>query len=418
MNANLQNYFNNGQRLETVGKKTVCFTCKLAWVVIKLDLLTFDITKAEAGGRKIRSESNKLKSLSNKLKNAVDNTPSWWSGDSRNGFKRQADELVGLMNKTVDLIADLGEDMLTIAKAKREEEERLKKELEDAVSVERATVSATAAGSGGYKPGTAEYNATGEYPDKSEFSIGGGYEKDIKEPTKWHYNPETEEFEKGRDELWPEGKSVLSAEYGYSDSIAYAGAEAYGKNDYAEGSAGIYVGYAEGHMGAGAGLYAYDKDGNKVLAPGAHAEIGGSVSAIYGEAQGKIGTDWIGAYGGIEGSAGKVGAEAGASVGVFRNETGGYTVDAHVGASAEAIAVEAKGQIGGTVLGIDMGLTGGVNVGVGAHADVGFKDGKFKFDVGASLGVGASIGFEVDVGKAVDAVVAPAKAVWNWLFGG
>ena len=42
-------------------------------------------------------------------------------------------------------------------------------------------------------------------------------------------------------------------------------------------------------------------------------------------------------------------------------------------------------------------MNGGVNIGVGAHANVGIKEGKFKVDVGASIGLGVNIGFEVDV---------------------
>jgi|GEM_PF-3113648 len=381
-------------------------------------MLAFDLKRAEVSGRKIRSDSDKIKRLADRLKRAADGTSSWWAGDSRNGFTRRSDELVGLMYKMVSLVTELGEDMLAISKAKKEEEARLKSELQKSLTVgfdggSIGAVSATASGTGGFIPGTAEYIATGEWPDKGEFGINGGNEWDVKNPREWSYNSETGKFEESDNELWPDGKSVLSAEWRYSDSIAYAGAEVYGKY----GSAGIYAGHAEWHAGAGAGLYAYDRDGNRVIAPGVHAEFGGSVSAIYGQAQGRVGNDVIGAYGGVAGSLGTVGAEVGGSVGVFRNENGGYTVDAHVGASARAIAAEATGRAGATVFGVDMGVTGGVNVGVGAHADVGFRDGVLKFDVGASLGVGVSVGFEVDVGAAVGAVVGGAKAVGNWFKG-
>ncbi len=40
------------------------------------------------------------------------------------------------------------------------------------------------------------------------------------------------------------------------------------------------------------------------------------------------------------------------------------------------------------VLGGEVGVSGSVSVGVGAHADVGYKDGVFKFDIGASIGLG------------------------------
>ena len=43
-----------------------------------------------------------------------------------------------------------------------------------------------------------------------------------------------------------------------------------------------------------------------------------------------------------------------------------------------------------------------MSVGVGAHADIGYHDGKLTFDIGASLGVGASVTAEVDVSGLVE----------------
>lgn len=55
------------------------------------------------------------------------------------------------------------------------------------------------------------------------------------------------------------------------------------------------------------------------------------------------------------------------------------------------------------MLGTDIGVSGAVKVGIGAHAEVGYTDGKFKVDVGAALGVGVDIGFGYISGT-VDAV--------------
>lgn len=54
---------------------------------------------------------------------------------------------------------------------------------------------------------------------------------------------------------------------------------------------------------------------------------------------------------------------------------------------AEATAAELEGSLGVNVLGGEVGVSGSVSVGVGAHADVGYKDGVFKFDIGASIGL-------------------------------
>ena len=82
-------------------------------------------------------------------------------------------------------------------------------------------------------------------------------------------------------------------------------------------------------------------------------------------------------------------------------------------ASAELIGGELKGTATANILGGGVGVTGGVNYGIGAHADVGYRDGVFKCDIGASLGVGVSLGFEVDVGGMVDTVADAASAAWD-----
>ena len=100
------------------------------------DIITFDTAKAEASGRKIRTEADKLKRMTDKLKRAVNETQTWWVGGSRNSFTRQANELVEQMYKAAGLVTELGDDMIAIAKAKKEEEARLKGELAGALAVE------------------------------------------------------------------------------------------------------------------------------------------------------------------------------------------------------------------------------------------------------------------------------------------
>ena len=84
-------------------------------------------------------------------------------------------------------------------------------------------------------------------------------------------------------------------------------------------------------------------------------------------------------------------------------------------AKAEATAAELEGSLGVNVLGGEVGVSGSVSVGVGAHADVGYKDGVFKFDIGASIGLGGSVGSEVDIGGMVDTVCDAAESAWNGL---
>nr|WP_308658181.1 hypothetical protein [uncultured Agathobacter sp.] len=46
---------------------------------------------------------------------------------------------------------------------------------------------------------------------------------------------------------------------------------------------------------------------------------------------------------------------------------------------------------------------------------MGYKDGVFKFDIGASIGLGVSVGSEVDIGGMVDTVCDAAESAWNGL---
>lgn len=62
-------------------------------------------------------------------------------------------------------------------------------------------------------------------------------------------------------------------------------------------------------------------------------------------------------------------------------------------------------------MGTDLGVTGGVNIGIGAHAEAGLVDGKIKVDIGASIGIGVNVGFEVDPSGTIDAVCDSATGL-------
>ncbi|MCR4640703.1 MAG: hypothetical protein K5697_01570 [Lachnospiraceae bacterium] len=136
---------------------------------------------------------------------------------------------------------------------------------------------------------------------------------------------------------------------------------------------------------------------------------GASVSLLHAEGEGQLGNNMLGLYGKAEVDALKAELSGDASIG-FVGKDGKFNPSAHIGAKAEAIAVEASAKGGVKVLGTDVGVKAGVNVGVGAHADIGLKDGKFTADLGASLGVGVSLKVEVDVSGTIDAVSGAAKS--------
>lgn len=187
-----------------------------------------------------------------------------------------------------------------------------------------------------------------------------------------------------------------------------------GSNDWAEGSVSGKVFTGEVHASAAGGLYVYtkNKDGTttKIFSPGVSAEVGASVAVLQVEADGRIGLgedkNMLGVYGNVEAEV--LTAEAKAKFAVNKNEV-------YAGASAEADYAKVTGTAGVSVLGTDVGVKGSLKVGVGAHAEIGYTDGKFKVDIGAAVGVGFDLGFEVDVGGTVDAVTDIASSAWDGL---
>ena len=140
-----------------------------------------------------------------------------------------------------------------------------------------------------------------------------------------------------------------------------------------------------------------------VSALGIGATIGASYSLFSAEGKGYIGNEDLQAY--VKGSVdvGKVEARASANVGLIDGE-GKFNPSVYAGGSIEAIAGEISGSIGGKALGADVAVEGSLNVGIGAHADLGYHDGKLSVDIGASFGVGASVKLDIDVSGTIDAI--------------
>lgn len=136
---------------------------------------------------------------------------------------------------------------------------------------------------------------------------------------------------------------------------------------------------------------------------GIGATIGAGITIFSAEGEAFWGSEDTQLYakGGVD--IGRAEAEASFGAGLV-NEDGKFDPDLHANFSAEAIAGEISGSVGGKALGTDVALEGSLNFGVGAHADFGFQDGKLSLDVGASLGVGASIKLDIDVSGTVNAI--------------
>jgi len=180
-----------------------------------------------------------------------------------------------------------------------------------------------------------------------------------------------------------------------------------------DGKLNVVVGNAEVHASISGGFYVVGKNKEKKFSPGVNAEIGASVTALEIDwEQQLLGNEYFGLNTEVNLTVGK--AEAKADIGAhLYDEDGKLDIQLGASASAEVIAAELDGSIGVNILGGEVGLNGSVNFGIGAHADVGYKDGVFKFDVGASFGLGISVGAEIDVGGMVDTVCDAASSAWN-----
>ena len=197
---------------------------------------------------------------------------------------------------------------------------------------------------------------------------------------------------------------TASAAWFHSEGeITYGIGKLSASGDVAKGEA-----TAEGYVG----LFRKDENGKLVFRPGIGGELGASFSALTAEEKAEIGNDMLGGYVGTSQTAGKAGAKAEGSVGLF-DSAGKFNPSAYAGAKAEALLGEVTAKAGGKILGTDVGVSGSLNYGIGAHANAGYKDGKVYLDVGATLGVGASAKLEVDISGTVDAVCDGAEAAWN-----
>ena len=231
---------------------------------------------------------------------------------------------------------------------------------------------------------------------------------------RWDYSGNTEDVNK-YDRLG----SLAEIQYEQKAEVHWIDGEISGESKYAEGSLSGGIGNAEAGWETSVGVYIYeqDNDGNIVrrIAPG--ILIGGSASAslFEGSASGRVGWgenhDMLGLNGSVEAAVGEAGVSGKFTVDLFNKNP-----QAGVSFKAEANAVKVEGKAGVTVVGADIDVSGAVKIGAGAHADIGFTDGKLRVDIGAALGVGADIGFSVDVGGLIDYIEKGVGSLWSIWF--
>ena len=179
------------------------------------------------------------------------------------------------------------------------------------------------------------------------------------------------------------------------------------------GDVQVVVGNAEAHAGISAGLYVIGPKGDRQFMPGVNAEVGASVTAFEADwEQQWLGNENLGLNTEVGVTTGEAGGKAEVNAQLF-SEDGSLDVQLNAEAKLEAIAAEAEGSVGVNLLGGEVEATAGVNVGIGAHAEAGYKEGVIKVDAGLSVGLGVSVNVEVDIGGMVDTVVDGAQVAWE-----
>ena len=168
------------------------------------------------------------------------------------------------------------------------------------------------------------------------------------------------------------------------------------------------------------GLYTIGEDGQKHLRLGMGAEVGVGVTAFTAEAEQEIGSEMLGVYGQAEVTVGKMEAKGSIDAALF-DKDGNFDPVLQGRVDAEAILAEASVSGGAMIGGTKIGGKASINFGIGAHAEAGYHDGKFTFDLGASIGVGFSLKAEIDVSGTIEAVsgachnfFSKAKNFFGW----
>ena len=240
----------------------------------------------------------------------------------------------------------------------------------------------------------------------------------------WHYPGTSGQSGAGDESAGGGGGNVTQAEkpQGQPLHIWNTGAQASGS--VAEGSIQIPGGWVSGtavggeaHAEAGLGLYASGSGGGQIFSPFITASAGVSGSLLEGEISGNYSNDYFSVEGNANATLGHAEASGEVSASLF-DHNGNVSPAVSGSVTAEAVAASATGTVTGSFAGVTASASGGVNLGLGAHANFGVTPTSVTCDVGASLGIGASFGFAVDIGGAVQAVCSTAQAVWNYFFPG
>ncbi len=248
----------------------------------------------------------------------------------------------------------------------------------------------------------------GEIPEKIKKTLMDDHYEYDKEKGKWVKKEEKKDDKKKtkEEEAKLQRKKLLESINLWSGSVSAEGSLLhFGKDGDVETDWGNYT-YSADIMKAEASASAYAGLG------GIGCEAGVALTAFTAGAGAQWGSDNIGAHASGQVDVGRAEASGGLDIGLW-DKNGDFKPQFGASAKAEAILAEVSGKAGLDIGGTEVNVKGAVNFGIGAHADLGFRDGKLRFDVGARVGVGGSVSFEVDVSGTVDKVVEHAQDIGN-----
>lgn len=146
-----------------------------------------------------------------------------------------------------------------------------------------------------------------------------------------------------------------------------------------------------------AAFFTYDEDGNRVFNPYVEAMASATAVLVSASASGLIGNEFANLYGNAHLEIAKAQAEVGLSGRIF-DKAGNLDPSLDINGKLGAHLIEARGELGGNLLGGGFKATGSVGIGLGAHLDVKVSNDKLVFDIGAAVGLSVSVGFELDIG--------------------
>ena len=162
--------------------------------------------------------------------------------------------------------------------------------------------------------------------------------------------------------------------------------------DYAY-DAGYHVHDLSGDAFAEAGAFVVQRpDGNTVGGYGVTVGLDARYAAGEVYADGTVGYEDFNLHGSGTIAAGEVKAKADFTAGIVNGQP---TMVVEGGAELNAFSV--GGSAGVSIDGVDVNVYGGLKVGLGAKARMGYQDGKFSANLDVTAGLGFEVGFEVDV---------------------